>query len=38
MKMRRDGVAPPESKDNEFTVRSATTYGITTLKYCGDGI
>ena len=25
-----EGVAPPESLDNEFTVHSATTYGITT--------
>ena len=24
-----DGVAPPESQDNAFTVRSAPTYGIT---------
>lgn len=26
----RDGVAPPESIDNAFIVRPATTYGITT--------
>lgn len=28
--VRRDGVAPPESLDNAFTVRPATTYGIST--------
>ena len=28
--MGSDGVAPPEVKTNAFTVRPATTYGITT--------
>lgn len=29
--MGSDGVEPPESEDSAFTVRPATTYGITAL-------
>ena len=29
-KIGRDGVAPPESEDSEFTVHPAPTYGIST--------
>lgn len=30
-----DGVEPPESEDNRFTVCPATTYGITAHIKCG---